>query len=417
MKPLIKRGLLIAALFAVVALVTFNHTSASVQPNDEQALWAAIIEQLNAAQAQQPAQPATQQAAPAAGQEPTAEQIFKNIQVFKGVPAWQVDSMMHLFNTSLGVRCDFCHVRNGNQFEFDKDDKQGKKVARKMIEMTMAINKNSFNNRTQVTCYTCHQGHENPVAIPSLPAPIINPPPQPQPNAAATPGANPAPGAKPAEAMPTADQVLEKYVQAVGGKAAIEKLKSQTLKGTYQPQRGNSDVPLEVVQSGDKIFITVTTPQGSNTRAFDGTKGWSKAGNQMREMETGDVMSIKDLAVAFDVLKLREPFPKFNFRGKDKIGDREAYILVGALPDKRRVRLYFDVQTGLLVREQIFNQLPVAIDPTQFDFEDYRDVDGVKMPFTVRTLYAEPGFSGTRKFTEIKHNVKVEDTQFAAPQK
>src|SRR5689334_9843053 len=98
MKPLIKRGLLIAALFAVVALVTFNRTSANVQPTDEQALWAAIIEQLNAAQAQQPAQPATAQAAPAAGQEPTAEQIFKNIQVFKGVPAWQVESMMHLFN-------------------------------------------------------------------------------------------------------------------------------------------------------------------------------------------------------------------------------------------------------------------------------------------------------------------------------
>src|SRR5262249_20471588 len=216
------------------------------------------------------------------------------------------------------------------------DDKQAKKVARKMIEMTMAINKNSFNNRVQVSCYTCHQGHENPTAVPNLPAPIINPPPQPQPNAAATPGANPAanPRATPAEAMPTADQVLEKYVQAIGGKAAIEKLKSQTLKGTYQPQRGNSEVPMEVTQSGDKIFITVTTPQGNNSRAFDGTKGWGKAGNQMREMETGDVMNIKDLAAAFDVLKLREPFPKFNFRGKDKIGDREAYILVGALPDK-----------------------------------------------------------------------------------
>ena len=409
MKPLIKRSIFIAAIFAVVALVIANRTSADVQPTNEQALWAAIVQQINAAQAQQPTQPANPQTAPAPGQEKTAEQEYKNIQVFKGIPASQLEPMMHLFNTSLGVRCDFCHVRSGNQFEFDKDDKKAKKDARKMIEMTLALNKNSFNNRVEVTCYTCHRGNEHPVAIPTLPAPIIIPPPQPnpQPNA----------GAKPAEAMPTADQVLEKYVQAVGGKAAIEKLKSRTLKGTYQPQRGNNEVPLEITQTGDKIFITVTTPQGSNTRVFDGTKGWSKAGNQMREMEPGDIVTIKDLTEAFDVLKLKEPFPKFNFRGKDKIGDREAYVLVGALPDKRRVRLYFDVQTGLLLRKQIFAQLPVAIDPTQFDFEDYREVDGVKVPFTVRTLYAEPGFSGTRKFTEVKHNVKIDDTQFAMPAK
>src|SRR5262245_58375520 len=150
MKSLIQRGIFVAALFAMLAFLVVNRTSANVQSDntatpetftltgDEQALWATVAEELLAQNQQNPA-PANQQAAPAQGQSQvaTAEQEYKNIQVLKGIPAWQVESLMHLFNTSLGVRCDFCHVREGNRFEFDRDDKQSKKVARKMIQMTM----------------------------------------------------------------------------------------------------------------------------------------------------------------------------------------------------------------------------------------------------------------------------------------
>ncbi len=398
MKLLIKRGVFVVALFAIVALVIANRTSADAQLTNEQALWAAIIQQINRTQAQ----PATPQAGLVQGQaqEITAEQQYKNIQVLKGIPAWQLDPLMRLFAASLGVRCDFCHVRNGNQMEFDKDDKKAKKEARKMIEMTAALNKNIFDNKVEVTCYTCHMGHDHPAGAPVLPTAIIPPT-----------------AAKPAEPMPTADQIVAKYIQAVGGKEAAAKLKNQTLKGVYQPQRGNNELPLEIVQTGDKLHVTVTTPQGTNTRVFDGAKGWSKAGNQLREMEVHDLLMTKDLLQAFQVVKLKEPFPKFTLRGKDKVGDREVYVLQGALPDKRRVRLFFDMQTGLLLRKVILLQLPVGIDPTQIDFEDYREVDGVKIPFTIRTLYAEPGYSGTRKFTEIKHNVAVDETKFAMPQK
>src|SRR5579862_9955989 len=92
----------------------------------------------------------------------TAEQQFKNIQVLKGVPAEQVIPTMQFISGSLGVECEFCHVRNA----FDKDDKKPKQIARKMMEMMFAINKNNFDGHRAVTCYSCHRGNQHPVAIP-----------------------------------------------------------------------------------------------------------------------------------------------------------------------------------------------------------------------------------------------------------
>src|SRR5581483_1358065 len=99
--------------------------------------------------------------------EKTSEQTFKNIQVLKGLPASQIESVMNLFVVSLGARCETCHVREGNNWSFEKDDKPAKKTAREMIQMVLNINKESFGGRSQVTCNTCHRGQNHPVAIPT----------------------------------------------------------------------------------------------------------------------------------------------------------------------------------------------------------------------------------------------------------
>jgi hypothetical protein len=251
-----------------------------------------------------------------------------------------------------------------------------------------------------VTCYTCHQGHDHPLSIPSLPAAIV---PAEMPRPAMT-------------GMPTPDQILEKYVQAVGGKEAIGKVKSRQLKGQYMPQRGGQ-VAVDILLSGDKFSSTVTTPQGTIQRIVNGAKVWLVSPQETREMDTEESITVRDMADAFETLKLKEPFPKMTFGGKDKINEREVVILRGALPDKRRIRLFFDAETGLLLRKVVYNNTIVGPDPVQFDFEDYKDVDGVKVAFTVRISYTEPGFSGTRKFTEIKHNVSADDTKFTVPKK
>src|ERR1051325_1192210 len=97
-------------------------------------------------------------------QQQTTEQRFKNIQIFKGLPATQLDPTMAFISGSLGVRCNYCHVTTA----FEKDEKQTKLTARRMIQMVLDLNKGSFNNQGAVSCYTCHRGKPTPVSVPTM---------------------------------------------------------------------------------------------------------------------------------------------------------------------------------------------------------------------------------------------------------
>jgi zinc protease len=101
--------------------------------------------------------------------------------------------------------------------------------------------------------------------------------------------------------------------------------------------------------------------------------------------------------------------------GKERVGERDAYVIVSRVSDRRIERLYFDAQTGLLLRVAATTETPLARLPEETVYEDYREVDGVKLPFTVRVSYVDPFVGWTRKITEIRHNVPVEDSKFAKP--
>ena len=100
--------------------------------------------------------------------------------------------------------------------------------------------------------------------------------------------------------------------------------------------------------------------------------------------------------------------------GMEKVGERAAYI-VEHVTDSRTERYYFDSQTGLLLKKTTINQTVLMPFPEQIDFEDYRDMDGVKVPFTIRYSAIDTFNSWTRTFSEIKRNAAVEDTLFAIP--
>ncbi len=151
--------------------------------------------------------PGTAQSGPTAGK--TAEEAYKNIQVLKGVPADQVIPAMQFMSASLGVDCEHCHVEHA----MDKDDKKPKQTARKMMQMMFAINKDNFDGHREVTCYSCHHGVADPVGTPL----VADAATMPEPRGAMNPEA-----AKPA-AMPPADQIVDKYVQALGGAEALRK--------------------------------------------------------------------------------------------------------------------------------------------------------------------------------------------------
>jgi Photosynthetic reaction centre cytochrome C subunit len=335
------------------------------------------------------------QNAPAA--EPLMEQKYKNIQALKGVPASQMRPLMNLISASLGMKCDECHVKTGNTMEWEKDDNAHKVTARKMITMTMDINKNSFGGRAQISCYTCHQGHDHPVHIPSL---------------AAMPA--PAP-AKPVAPALKADEVLAKYAAAVG-KDAAAKVTSRSLKGQLVQGNGQT-VDYELTYGGaGKLNGVVKNAQGIvATQMLNGESGWLKAPQESRALENVELARLKSLASALDPLPLREPYPRLNYGGIEKVGEREAYVLRGMTPDRKRVRYYIDAESGLLVRRVTVFDSVIGPDTEQFDFEDYRDVEGVKVPFSIRSTYFDRGANFTRKFTEIKHNVKVDDALFNQP--
>jgi len=340
--------------------------------------------------------------------EKTVEQVQKNIKVLNGLPKSQLIPVMNFMSSSLGVRCTYCHVNKDDKWDFVTDEKPEKNTAREMIKMVLAVNKDTFRGNTEVSCYTCHRGRTSPVSIPSLPiAAAVS-----QPSATETkPGE-----AKAAEDAPTADQILAKYLEALGGNAAIEKLKTRAIKGDWLTSNGMT-WGYEVYQSGPDKFYAVlnTSKQGLFERGFDGRVGWEKSGRGVRTIEGEELANLHRYLDLFKDIKLKEQFTRLMFGGKEKISDREVYVLRGMTTDNRRERLYFDVRTGLLIRR--ISSLPTMIGmiPEQVDFEDYKSVDGLMMPFTIRISSVDPNITSTRKFTEVKLNVPVDATKFNRP--
>jgi hypothetical protein len=281
-----------------------------------------------------------------------------------------------------------------------------------MMTMVLALNKDNFRGSPTVSCYTCHRGRNTPQGVPSFPLPTPAPRPQP---AAGTGAGQPAATPTPTPAPPTADQILAKYVSALGGQAAIDKMKTLVMKGTYTGFNGAA-LPYEVdLAAPDKFYINVTAQPGTIERGFDGKVGWEKGPRGVNELMNPVLDDLKSTFLFYRNLKLKEQFVQMRFGGRDKIGDRDVLVIGGRTADNHRERLYFDAETGLLLRRISYTETPVGVIPNQIDFEDYRDVDGVKVPFAVKVSAVEPGLVSTRKYTEIKLNAPVDDAKFKMP--
>lgn len=338
-------------------------------------------------------------AAPVPGQPPkSAEQQFKNIQVLKGAPADQVIPAMQFISNSLGVECNFCHVQGA----FDKDDKKPKQVARKMIEMQMAINHENFKGQPEVTCFSCHRGSENPVGIP-----IISE------EAPKRPEAEHAEGAA-APQLPSADAILDRYLQAVGGATAVEKITSRVEKGTINI--GGHPAPVEVMaKAPNKRISIVHTPNGENITAFDGHSGWlgSPGPHPPREMSAQENEASSFDATFHLPLELKKMFSQFRVRPADEIDNKEVVQVIGLNEGKPPVRLFFDKESGLLVRTIRYAETPLGRNPTQVDYSDYRAESGVKVPF--QWTVARPLGRFTIQVTDVQQNVPIDDSKFTKP--
>jgi len=356
---------------------------------------------------------------PAATEKPV-EQVQKNIKVLTGLPQSQLIPVMNYIAATMGRRCNFCHVNNSGQWDYASDEKQEKNTAREMIKMVLDLNKTSFKGSLEVSCYTCHRGQDHPASIPTLPLAILSPAGAGRPGGpgAGAPGAQPQGSPTPRPPQPTGDEILKKYVEASGGQAAIDKITNRVMKGEVSTANGNTGTYEAMQIAPDKGYESFVTQRGNMERAFTGTVGWEKTAEGVRELSGQELTDLKLSVQLFRNLKLKEQFTTLRMAARDRIGDRVAVVVVGTTPEKKRERLFFDAESGLLLRRITYLETMIGVIPQQVDFEDYRDVDGVKLPFTIRlSIVDATNPYGMRKLSEIKLNAPVDESKFKMPPK
>ena len=336
------------------------------------------------------------QSAAVSPQAKTTDQIFKNIQVFKGLPASQLDPTMAFISGSLGVRCSFCHVSGA----FDKDDRAQKQAARRMIKMVSELNKGNFGGDAAVTCFTCHRGKSRPEAIPFIGENLSAPR---QPAAKENP-------------LPTVDQILDRYVQALGGRETLTKITSRVVKGSRIGADGVL-VPEEVFQKSPNRLLTITSyPNVVFRNGYNGTLAWGHSTqNGLLDLPPQLAVELRRESDFHRNLKLKEVYSKLTVTGREKINNADAYVIEAMPASGAAERLYFDSNTGLLIRRYIVSETFLGKLPLQIDFEDFRNVDGAKEPFLIH--WSMPGRIWGRKLNEIKHNIDLSDSQFDPPKK
>jgi len=316
----------------------------------------------------------------------TASEHYKNIQVLKNIPADQLPNAMQYVAASLGVQCNFCHV----QGQFASDDKPTKATARKMMQMVNSIN--SANYDITVSCATCHHGHMEPERTPPLATEL-------------TPGQ--AAREHPSESV---DDVLAKYVQALGGRDAWSTATTVVMTGTQTSRdRRTSSVTIEEKVTGE-YRIDVESPQGPASRVSDGQTTWFVIGDDIRPLEGLQAQQAARLADFGLPLHAREKYSDLAVQRYANLDGVNTIVLTGRTGPQVTEQLYFDRDTGYLVRRSIATRTPLGSLPEQIEYADYRDVSGLKLPFQVRyTTWRE---ANSVTFSDVKVNVPLDDTIF-----
>jgi photosynthetic reaction center cytochrome c subunit len=338
----------------------------------------------------------TASTSPAKGK--TAAEAYQNIQVLQDVPADQLVPAMQFITYSLGVECSYCHVEGA----LEKDDKKPKQTARKMMQMMAAINRDNFDSKQTVTCNSCHRGSPRPSAIPVIaeggPRPIAE---------SVSGEGNSTVNAPPAEL------IITKYVEAIGGTAALQKVNTREEKGTINVSGRN--LPIEILsRTGGKQLTVIHLPNGDSVTAYDGASGWTSAPNRpVREIPSVEVASAQAEVDLQLPLHMKQLFNEVKTTATEKIGDRDTYVVAGMNSGEVTGKFYFDKDTGYLLRILRYTKSPLGRNPTQIDYADYRSRDGLKIPFQL--TIARPNSRLVVQLEDAKFNVPLNDTKFARP--
>jgi photosynthetic reaction center cytochrome c subunit len=369
----------------------------------------------------------------------------KNIQVLKDVPPDQIGLTMQYIAAALGVQCNYCHVQGQN----DSDDKETKKIAREMMQMVAKLNATYFDSKPRISCASCHNGRSKPVRTPPLAIEMTaeqaaaaargrgarGGPGGPGGPGGGAPGFGGAPGGRGAEPPPppvpteSVDDVLSKYVQALGGQAALQNAKTRVMTGTVTTRDlVTSNANVQETATG-QYRIDIATQPVATIRATNGTAAWAVGGGGGRggggppdaardlggfQMQQG--LRLADFALP---LHMKERYTALLVnKTYDTIDGKSVVQITGNPYPNVTETLSFDRESGLLVRRSIttgsggvgFSILNL---PEQIDYSDYRDVGGIKVPHTVR--HSTWNQVTTERFQDVKINASIADEIFTKP--
>jgi photosynthetic reaction center cytochrome c subunit len=345
--------------------------------------------------------------AQASGARQMSEAAFKNIQVLKGIPVDEFMGTMGLFSAALSVCCGDCHQGAGGSNPHWEADPPRKQVARRMIQMVNAINRDNFGGRNVVTCWTCHRGSQNPSSTPAMDMiygePILYP-------ADVLPSAT-------GGGVPTIDQIFEKYIQAVGGAQGLSSLTSYVAKGTSTLfGEVNNDATEIYAKAPNQMAMIVHQREGDLARTFDGRNGWV-----MLPLTVIQLYPLDDSALEGQKLDAQLSFPSgirqslmnWHTSFAATVDGRDMNVVQGTGASGLVATFYFDKQTGLLRRVIRYANSAMGRVPTQWDYSDYRPVAGVMMPFK----FTYSWISGREDYTltEIQPNVSIDPAKFGKP--
>ncbi|HKC57208.1 MAG TPA: photosynthetic reaction center cytochrome c subunit family protein [Vicinamibacterales bacterium] len=335
------------------------------------------------------------------------EDVFKNVQALKGITVDEFMGTMGLMSASLGLCCNDCHPGAGtDKVVWESDENPRKVLARQMAFMVQAINRDNFSGRQAVTCWTCHRLRLTPLETPRLDQfygeaineldDVISK----------------------AEGVPSATQLLDKYLAAIGGadKAAGMTSIAATGKVVAFGSFGGGGNFEYFAQAPDKRAMLSHLPDGESNRTFDGRTGWFAiplAVVPKYPLTGGELDGARiDAQLSFPT-QIARALTGLRVGPVTDIDGKDVYLLQGNGARGAFVSLYFDIKSGLLVRTIRYTPSKIGKVPTQVDYEDYRDVGGVKFPYkwTVTWLDGRDVFD----FADVKFNVPIDPAKFGEP--
>jgi photosynthetic reaction center cytochrome c subunit len=338
------------------------------------------------------------------------EDVFKNVQALKGIGVDDFMLTMGIMSAAVGSDCVGCHPSAGTDNVDWAVDTPRKRTARRMVQMVATLNRDNFNGRQVVTCWTCHRGRDRPVTTMTLDV-VYGPPIDDSDDVLAQ-----------AKGVPSVDQVLDKYMQAIGGAEALARVTSFVARGKsvgYRGFGGGGVVDLSA-QAPDKRATHITFPEypdrGVSVRTYDGRTGWIAtplAVVPKYELAGSEKDGARlDAMLAFPA-QIKQALTGLRVGPPSTINEKDVTVVQGNGPNGTLATLYFDDASGLLVRMVRHGRSPIGRVPTQVDYSEYRDVGGIKFPF--RWTFAWLDGRDDFEFTDVKLNVPIDAATFGEP--